>query len=600
MSDRTAIETVKARLNIADVVRRYVDLRPVSGRWMGACPFHQETKPSMSVHEDEGFFYCFGCQASGDVIEFYRRINGLEFRDALEQLADEAGVELKNVQRDPKAEEDRRKKKLFETLHEQARDWFAGNLRTPAGRIAVEYMKRRGLAPEIVRDFGLGYSPDDWHGLDHHLQSLGGRPEDAATCGLLSKNEKGRMYDRFRGRLIFPIQNLSGKVIAFGGRILTDGEPKYLNSSDSPIYKKGEHLYGLYQARTAMNRTKRALLTEGYMDVLSLHQFGFQESCGVLGTALTPEQVKRLGGFCSRVDLVFDGDGAGRKAALRSAEMILLQGVACNVVLLPEGEDVDSLLQTKGREGFEACLKEATPGLEYSCRVLREEHAPKDAMNWAKNFMSRLGDSSLRAYYLPRLVKGLGLSEAELLRSRDFVAAATAPAPAPRRETDAPARGANERRHRPAAQALGNLGKEEKDDQYFLQFAIQHPEHLDRLEAEGVERALATEWGRGLWRKIRTCDRREIISRLDESEQPFWAEKRAEGDQRLQSPEEVAEELEYICLKLSQCHLEETKQQLLDSYKRAVKSGDSELAREYLQAYNEALKECRRRDDEQH
>ena len=414
--DKQVIQTLKQRLNIVDVVRRYVSLRPASGRQVGLCPFHQEKTASFSVNEAEGFFYCFGCQAGGDVLDFYQRINGLEFKDALEQLAAEAGIELGTFKPDPEYDERQKLKRLCLDMHQAAQEYYHRNLSHVTGEVARAYLRRRGTSQEMVAAFGLGASSEDWQGLANFLSSRGYTAEQGVQAGLLSRNERGKMYDRFRGRLIFPIQNLSGQVIAFGGRIVTEGEPKYLNSSDTPIYKKGEHLYGLFQARQAMTRSKRAILTEGYMDVLSLHQFGYTDACGVLGTALTQDQVKRVAGFCSRMVLIFDGDTAGRKAALRSAEMILQYGVSCSVVLMPEGEDVDSLLQKLGADGLDSRLEAAVDGLDYCLSVVRESFAPREVVGWANGFLANLADNSLRPFYIPRLAKGLDMAEADMRR----------------------------------------------------------------------------------------------------------------------------------------------------------------------------------------
>ncbi len=415
--DYSAVREIKARINLAEMARRYMDLRLVSGRWKGLCPFHQEKTPSFTINEQEGFFYCFGCHASGDLIDFYRMINGLEFRDALTMLAEEAGVELTEHKPDPHAAQERDRKRQCLRMYEVASAHFQHMLHGAAGAACRDYIARRHMAPEIVKNFELGWAPDEWQSLADALQAEGFSPEQGAESGLLSRNDRGRTFDRFRARLIFPIKDLSGRVIAFGGRII-EADPekeqaKYINSSDTPIYRKGEHLYGLFQARRAISAHKRALLTEGYMDVLTLHQFGYDNACGVLGTALTPDQVSRLGGFCSSIDLIFDGDTAGRKAALKSCEMILGRGMQCRVVLMPDGEDVDSLLQGQGTEAFAALLDSAPDGLEY-CVDAIAQLAPREILDWVKRFLDSLAQSELRSFYISRLAGGLGLDEAEL------------------------------------------------------------------------------------------------------------------------------------------------------------------------------------------
>ncbi len=590
--DRSAVEAVKDRISIVEIVRRYVDLKPVSGRFMAACPFHQETKPSMSVNDDEGFFYCFGCQASGDVIDFYSRINGLDFRESLEQLAAEAGIELANVPHDPKAAERKARKTLLLDMHNEARDFFQRNLRVAAGDNARSYLFNRGMTQEMIDRFGLGYSPDDWHGLDNFFKGKGRKSEQGVEAGLLSKNHKGDIYDRFRGRLIFPIQDLSGRVIAFGGRIITDGEPKYLNSSDTPIYKKGDHLYGLNMARSTMTRSKRAILTEGYMDVISLHQFGYTDSCGVLGTALTQEQVKRLAGFCSRIDLIFDGDGAGRKAALKSSRMILLQGVACKVVLMPEGEDVDSLLQQQGSEGLEKCMDTAPDGLQFCMDTLRAEFAPRDIMAWAKSFLSDLADASLRAYYLPRIASGLGLSEADFRRD----AAVSGP---PRNKY----RQSLPQQSQPMS-ALGTqkydiameTGKESKDDRYFLKFPIQYPDYVPALAERGFANILGTDWAKALWEKLVTAQHGQVMSLLSDHEKGFYIRCREEVRQTILTGRELLDEWEHICHKIAVGQKKQSRQQLKEALRQAQISGDRQQIDECFRALEESL----RRDDEQH
>lgn len=607
--DRSAVEAIKARISLADIVRRYVDLKPVSGRFMAACPFHQETKPSMSVNDDEGYFYCFGCQAKGDVFDFYGRINGLDFRETLEQLAAEAGIELANVPHDPHAAERKARNQKMLEMHNESNAFFQRNLRMASGDHCRRYLTDRGMTQEMFDKFGLGYSPDDWHGLDNFLKTKGRKPEEGVEAGLLSKNEKGNIYDRFRGRLIFPIQNLSGKVIAFGGRIITDGEPKYLNSSDTPIYKKGDHLYGLNLARSTMTRSKRAILTEGYMDVISLHQFGYTDSCGVLGTALTPEQVKRLAGFCSRIDLIFDGDGAGRKAALKSSRMILLQGVACKVVLMPEGEDVDSLLQAQGTEGLEKCMGEAPDGLQFCMDTLRAEFAPREIMAWAKSFLSDLSDQGLRAYYLPRIASGLGLSEADFRRDarvsgsphtrgqRQYQQPPQYHQEPPPEYMDEPPPQFEEGEYQKTV--LGNpmaTGKDNSDDRYFLKFPIQYPNYISELVNRGFANILTTQWGQAMWEKLVNAQHGKVLSLLNDQEKSFYIVSREEIRESILTGNALLEEWNHICAKIADGQKKLSTRQLKEALHQAQQSGDKQRIDECLRAYMESLG----RDNEQH
>lgn len=518
--DSRGVAAVKARLDLVEMVRQYVDLRPAGGRWTGPCPFHQETKPSFSVRPAEGLFYCFGCQAAGDAIDFYCRVNGVEFREGLEQLAEKVGVQLSDARPDPREAQRKSARKESLTLHGLAQDYYVRCLASARGGEAREYVARRGLSPEIVERFGLGASPDGWRDLENFLRSKGHEPAAGVTAGLLVRNEKGNVYDRFRGRLMFPIHNLAGQVIAFGARALkAEDDPKYLNSSESDIYTKGENLYGLFQARRAMAHHKIGLLTEGYLDVMSLHQFGFNNACGVLGTALTPGQVRRLAGFCSRVDLVFDGDGAGRKAALRSAEMVLSAGLACRVVDLPDGEDVDSLLQKSGADAFRACSDKAKEGLDYCLDAVRRSFAPKDMVDWAGRFLKGFTKPEVVAAYIPRLAGGLGMSEVEFRRNLNL---------------DRDAHGAS-----PAQPANAGTDTAESRrrafDRWVLRFVARHPEHLPHLADKGVREVLSTERALALWDRLAAHDEAEVLSALDDQQKRFYIQS------RMEEPDETAD-----------------------------------------------------------
>jgi DNA primase len=568
--DRQIIQTLKQRLNIVDIVRRYVSLRPGGGRQMGLCPFHQEKTPSFSVNEAEGFYYCFGCGAGGDVIDFYQRVNGLEFKDALEQLAAEAGVEIKNFAPDPEYDARQKLRRRCHEMHEAAQEYYRRNLNLATGDAARAYLRRRGMNAEMVKTFGLGASPDDWQGLADHLKAKGFSNEEAAQAGLLSKNERGRIYDRFRARLIFPIQNLSGQVIAFGGRILTDGEPKYLNSSDTPIYKKGEHLYGLFQARQAMTRSKRAILTEGYMDVLSLHMFGYTDACGVLGTALTHDQVKRVAGFCSRMVLIFDGDNAGRKAALRSAEMILQFGVSCSVVRLPDGDDVDSLLQNHGNEGLDACLNAAQDGLDYCLEAVRTGFAPREIIGWANGFLANLADNSLRPFYIPRLAQGLGLAEADLRR---FGGQQGRLGQEGQRSFQPRNASAQQRVSQPFNAPA--VGADEKTDRRYLALPIHYLDYAQELDKRGFGALLHTDWAKALWKKILAFDGEgNFIHGLEGQEKDEYLniinhQPRHEG-------EALKVEWEHICEQIALARTQGKRAQLMDQIRSATTRGDAD------------------------
>lgn len=499
-----AIQTIKARLSLLDVARRYIDLRQNGARFMAPCPFHQETRPSFYISEDRGTFYCFGCQASGDIIEFYSRINGLDFRESVSQLAEEAGISIDSWSDGEHREAGRAlrsARQIMLAMHEAAADWFKAALARTSGDECRAYIEKRGLSLAIVERFGLGWAERDWHSLRDFFTRKGFKAGPGCECGLLAKSASGSVYDRFRGRLMFPIRNLSNQVIAFGGRIIADEEEaKYINSAETPIYSKKEHLYGLAQARRSISAKGSAILTEGYMDVLTLHQFGFENGVAALGTALTEEQVRRLGGFTSKVSLVFDGDPPGHKAALRAASMFLCQGMACDVIMLPDGEDIDSLLRGAGSGAFEKLQSEAPDGLTFCVRTIRE-FAPREALAWAKTFLTNLRVPDLVSRYITALAQGLGISENVF---RDM----------PQRI--APACISTE----PATRDLCD-----RDTQIML-FLVRYPDRIAHLREIGADVALSTERARKLWALIERYGESDVIYHLDEKQKKFWQSQR--------------------------------------------------------------------------
>lgn len=568
MTQRDAIQQIKARLNIADMVRRYVELRHNGSRWVAPCPFHQETKPSFSVNEEEGFFYCFGCQAAGDVLEFYSRINGLDFRDTIEQLAEETGVVLDKFDsgnRGKPGEAVGIRRKLLR-LHELAGAHFTGNLDGADGAECRDYMAKRGISAEIAQTFGLGWSQREWRSLVDVFRRAGFRDEDGVAAALLAKSDKGSVYDRFRGRFMFPIRSLSGGIVAFGGRVIgQEDEAKYINSSDSPLYKKGEHLYGLQQARKAITTGRVPMLTEGYMDVVTLHQFGYSSAVGVLGTALTPEQVKRLSGFAGSVELLFDGDRAGRKAAMRASEMFLVRGLACKVVLFPEGEDIDSLLRTQGVDAFEALRRNAPDGLAFCVRVLRDM-APKEAIDWSRQFLARVEQPELLGRYATTLAQGLNLSEEELRAG--MVQAHSKTLPATGKPNQPPPV-----RHRPV-------------DREIMTFAVRYPHALSRLKQAGAWFHLKDGWSRQLWEKMENNPPESILQDLDEREKTFWIRCRS-GD----VPPLDNEQGEFAAVHsmLEKMQLAAQSASVSAALQQGVGTGNFETDLEYLRALQETL-----------
>lgn len=356
------IDQVLDRTDIVDVVDRRVKLKKAGKNYSACCPFHQEKTPSFSVNPEKQFYYCFGCGAGGNALGFIMDYERMEFREAIETLAQAAGIDLPAEEVDNAPQIDHQKP-LYESM-ERATKLYEGFLRQhkDRGRV-VDYLKRRGLSGEIARDFRLGFAPEGW---DNLMQTL--TDEDsvahALTAGLLIENDKGRKYDRFRDRVIFPIVNQRGKVIAMGGRVLGDGKPKYLNSPETPLFSKSHELYGLHHIRKFAKNLSRIVVVEGYMDVIALAQFGIHYAVATLGTSVGKPHLELLFRRVEQVVFCFDGDEAGRKAAFRGMEAALPMmedGRQVKFLFLPEGEDPDTVVRSKGAQHLEHMFDTAAP-----------------------------------------------------------------------------------------------------------------------------------------------------------------------------------------------------------------------------------------------
>ena len=356
------IDQVLDRTDIVDVVDRRVKLKKAGKNYSACCPFHQEKTPSFSVNPEKQFYYCFGCGAGGNALGFIMDYERMEFREAIESLAQAAGIDLPAEEVDNAPQIDHQKP-LYESM-ERATKLYEGFLRQhkDRGRV-VDYLKSRGLSGEIARDFRLGFAPEGW---DNLMQTL--TDEDsvghALTAGLLIENDKGRKYDRFRDRVIFPIVNQRGKVIAMGGRVLGDGKPKYLNSPETPLFSKSHELYGLHHIRKFAKNLTRIVVVEGYMDVIALAQFGIHYAVATLGTSVGKPHLELLFRRVEQVVFCFDGDEAGRKAAFRGMEAALPMmedGRQVKFLFLPEGEDPDTVVRSKGAQHLEHMFDTAAP-----------------------------------------------------------------------------------------------------------------------------------------------------------------------------------------------------------------------------------------------
>lgn len=358
------IERVRESADIVEVVSAYTDLRRQGERFVGLCPFHDERSPSFSVKPREGFYYCFGCEAGGDTIRFVQEKEGLAFPDAVEALAERYGVEIEREDEDPKAEEARRRRgRLGEALTRVSAFYESYLWEAPKAAKAKTYLtEERGLGEEVLRNFGVGFAPSAWDSVLTRGQRAGYSVEELLAAGLIqrSSNKPGSHYDRFRARITFPVRDHRGRVVGFGARGMgPDAKPKYLNSPENEMYRKSRTLYGIDRARGPIARGGRAVVVEGYTDVLALHQAGVEETVAVMGTAITPDQLKMLGGYAEEVVLALDADRAGREAMLRAQRVAGSGRLRLLVAAMPEGEDPAELMQSE--EGG-AKLREALAG----------------------------------------------------------------------------------------------------------------------------------------------------------------------------------------------------------------------------------------------
>jgi len=409
------IEEIRNRVNIVDLVSEYVTLKKAGRNHIGLCPFHREKTPSFTVNAEKQIYHCFGCGEGGNAFSFLMKVNNMTFPEAVRHLAGKLGVTLPS--RELSAEE-RSHRDLRESLiraNRIAAAFYEKTLRSAAGSRCREYLETRGIRPAVVETFRLGYAPDGWRALRDHLQREKVSQRHAELAGLLVARPGGDGYDRFRGRLMFPIEDINGSVIAFGGRIIGDGEPKYLNSPESALYVKGRNLYGLSRAKHALRKDETLIIVEGYFDLLALWNAGLSNVVATLGTALTREQVDLIRRYTGSVALTFDTDAGGKAALERSMSLFLERGMKAKAVVLPEGKDPDEFVSRHGRDAFLEEIRRARALVDYyidevigTTRTLDER---RDAWKAALPFMAGIADPVERGQFMQRVAERLGVDE---------------------------------------------------------------------------------------------------------------------------------------------------------------------------------------------
>ncbi|MGF6526260.1 DNA primase [Variovorax sp. PvP013] len=419
------IQELIARADVVEIVGRYVQLRKAGANFMGLCPFHGEKSPSFSVSPTKQFYHCFGCGAHGNAIGFLMEHAGMGFVEAVHDLAGQYGLQVPEDDASPeeraRAAGQREKQATLTDVLEKAGDAYRKHLRQSPG--AIDYLKGRGVSGEVAKQFGIGYAPAGWRSLASVFPSYDDPLLAESGLVIVGEEEDGKRYDRFRDRVMFPIRNVKGETIGFGGRVLGDEKPKYLNSPETPVFSKGRELYGLYEARTAFRQLGYALVTEGYMDVVALAQLGFPNAVATLGTACTPEHVQKLFRFTDSVVFSFDGDAAGRRAARKALDGALPYASdvrSIKFLFLPAEHDPDSYIREFGAEAFAGVVAEATPLSRFMLEAAREgcdlgsAEGRARMTSHARPLWSALPDGALKRQLLGEIAETVQLGTAEL------------------------------------------------------------------------------------------------------------------------------------------------------------------------------------------
>ncbi len=418
------INELLARVDIVDVIERRINLKKTGKNYSACCPFHNEKTPSFSVSPDKQFFYCFGCGVSGNALTFIMEYEGQEFVASIEDLAQSMGMEIQyEAYSGANKEQYKIQDNLFPLMAEASQYYQIQLKNNPLAKPAIAYLKNRGLSGEIAKKYGIGYAPEGWQNLATLKTESKDLTQDLVDTGMMIKNDKGHTYDRFRDRIMFPIRNRRGHVIGFGGRIIDTGEPKYLNSPETKLFHKGRELYGLYEMRKELRSIKQILIVEGYMDVVALAQFGIFNATATLGTATSTEHLNTLFRICSKIVFCFDGDKAGKAAALRALENalpLLRDTREIRLMFLPDGEDPDTMVRKIGADEFNKNIDQSTTLFDFLINHLTSQvdmntfEGPAQLIHIAKAFAHKIKDPILLSRFNQKLALLSGLNERQI------------------------------------------------------------------------------------------------------------------------------------------------------------------------------------------
>lgn len=505
------IQELLDRNDIESVVSSYVRLKRRGRNLVGLCPFHGEKTPSFTLYPDTASFYCFGCGAGGDVITFVKRIENLDYLDAVRFLADRAGMKMPEDSRDDAVS--RLRLRILQANRDAAR-YFHAALYSPAGQAGRDYYYSRGYTDHTIRRFGLGYLPDDYHSLREHLRGKGYKDEELTAAFLEKKSANGgHLYDIFHGRVMIPIIDIRGNVVAFGGRVLGDTKPKYLNSADTPVFKKTQHLFALNFAKAAS--AGRLILCEGYMDVIALHQAGFPNAVAALGTSFTAEHARLIARYAEEATLVFDADAAGQKGAQRAIGLLRETGVDIRVITIPDGKDPDEFIRLHGPERFKLLMERAANDVEYRLIELGRKYPLSTAdgrvvyLREAARLLAELSSPIERDVYAGKLAAELSVSKDAVLaqiesdrRRRQKQQQSRQLSQLVRREEESLRRINPEARRHPRAVSA---------EEGLLGMLILNPDYIDTVAGRLPPDQMVTAFNRRLYERLLERRRRDMM-----------------------------------------------------------------------------------------
>jgi DNA primase len=464
-------EEIKRTVDIVELIGQFVQLKKTGQNYAGLCPFHSEKAPSFTVSPGRQMFHCFGCKKGGDLFAFWMAYHQVSFPQAMRDLAERYHVSLPEAQQGSSGRRERDHKEALLRVNGMAAQFFHRLLtQSDKGKSGRDYFERRAIPPEIISAFKLGYAADEWDGLTKFLKDKAGDLETAFEAGLILPKKTAGYYDRFRGRVIFPIFDMRKQIVGFGGRVLDHSLPKYLNTPETPIFQKGELLYGLHTAYEAIRKTGCVVIVEGYTDVLALVKHGFQGAVATLGTALTRDHIRRLKGYAQEAVLVFDPDAAGMAAAMRSLPLFLNEGMSSKVLVLPKGEDPDTFVNTNSIRAFQELLERSVPTFDFFLdRKLAESRSTIEGRsNVVKELIPVLLDLNSevqRSLYVRRLSERLGVPESSFLKEMEKG----------RMQRSMKAEGSQ------AQDRSSSRQVEVSDDVFFLNVLVHHPGSIERL-----------------------------------------------------------------------------------------------------------------------